>query len=580
MEKQEIESLLAKNSQLASRVGQLSTELAEKTRELEALSSLLREIKTSTAWKLVRWLWKLRLLFFPLKDAAPATPQADLQSEGPAAGAEEQAPLISIIIPVYNNLAYTQQCLASIMAAQSSLPFEVILVNNGSNDETRSWFESCRAAWPNVHMLSLDVNLGFGGGVNVGLRQARGDFFVILNNDTLVTPNWLETMLAVLEQDDRIAIVSPVTNYTAKGYQLDAEAAAIEPGQIDAYAQAIRNREKYRYEPYRLAFFCVMLRRKVVDSIGLIDERYRIGNFEDYDFCFRAVMAGYRLAVAMNSFVYHFGSATFKANHIPYMELLERNASRYYARVDEMVSTILGDFVTLDDTRPVETSIILMASDRTIALERALMSLANQVYRDFEVILVENGRQEISPFMDSFSKYFPLRRVHRAAGQSPLASLVTAIRQARGKWVGYLEGDDFLYPWHLECLVGSLKEEPQYQFACSNYNLAWVDGEVEKIPWKIEKGPTCQPDGQALASDPSLPIQCWLHEKQTLLATGCLDRVLGDQGCSRFILECARGQKILHVDRITCEERIYNEKKALHASSQRAGMHNWAKDSL
>src|SRR5262249_8471251 len=224
------------------------------------------------------------------------------------------APLVSIVIPVFNALAYTRQCVESIYAKGASVSFETIVVDDGSTDDTNEWLAATATKYENFFFVRNAENSGFARSVNRGVQQSRGKFVVLLNNDTLVTPNWLDRLIAAAERDDSIGIVSPVTNYVGEGIQLDERAHELQPAEADDYASSRASGADLIYEPRRLVFFCVLIKRAVFDAIGLLDESYGRGNFEDDDYCLRTRIAQFRLAVASNSFVYHHGSKTFQEN--------------------------------------------------------------------------------------------------------------------------------------------------------------------------------------------------------------------------------------------------------------------------
>jgi GT2 family glycosyltransferase len=474
-----------------------------------------------------------------------------------AEAAQPPRPKVSIVIPMFNALVYTQRCLESIQSSPTSIPFEIILVNNGSTDDTRNWIESYRKDRPNIRLISHETNLGFGAGVNTGIRESAGDYIVILNNDTVVTPQWLDRMLSVFPQDHEIGIVSPLTNYTIKGHQLDTEAWNVQPEAASAYAESIQDQTGFLYEPFRLAFFCATLSRSMVDRIGLLDERYEFALFEDYDYCFRAIMAGYRLAVATNAFVFHQGSATLKANALPYTDLLEQNQGKFYARVDELTSSTLRSSFTEKKNKTIETSMVLRVADHPLALRYALNCLANQIYQDFEVIIVNDSNQDVSKEIDTYRRYLDITYISSDPRLGRAHSLNMAVRQARGKWIGYLENGDFLYPWHLACLTSSLRENPKYKFAYSNYNTAVMREDVGSVPVKIQTTAAWEFDLNELMVRNFIPMHCWLHEKDCMVQAEYLDESMAPLAEYDFLLKCALDQELFHLDRITCEHRVY-----------------------
>ncbi len=219
--------------------------------------------------------------------------------------------LTSIIIPCHGQLAYTELCVESLFGGTPEA-FELILVDNGSPDDTRVWAEQQARNDPRVHVLPLGENLGFARGVNAGLAAARGSEVLVLNNDAVVTQGWLSRLRAALDASPRTGIVGPMCNYL-DGPQLIPEV-PYDDDLDDMVLFAERWAEEHagqRESAHRIVGFCMLVRSELVNEIGGFDPRFGNGNFEDDDFCLRALLAGWDLVIARDCFVHHFGSRTF-----------------------------------------------------------------------------------------------------------------------------------------------------------------------------------------------------------------------------------------------------------------------------
>ncbi|GIP39126.1 glycosyl transferase [Paenibacillus sp. J31TS4] len=212
--------------------------------------------------------------------------------------------LTSIIIPTFQGLYLLRECVASIRSHTHS-PYEIIVVDNGSDDGTLQY---CREE--NLMVISFPNNRGFPIAVNWGLRIAAGDHLLLLNNDIVVGPNWLDNMLACLASSPDIGIVGPYTNYISGRQQRNPEYETIEGYQEAAAAYNKQDPGKY-VTTERLVGFCMLFSRELMERIGLLDERYSPGHYEDDDYCYRARKAGYRLMISGDVIVHHHGSATF-----------------------------------------------------------------------------------------------------------------------------------------------------------------------------------------------------------------------------------------------------------------------------
>lgn len=228
--------------------------------------------------------------------------------------------MVSIIIPNYNGLHWLKPCVQSIRQ-HTHTPYEVIVVDNGSKDGSVEYCLDHK-----LKLVSVPFNRGFPMACNLGLRVAGGDALLLLNNDTLMTPRGLENMLRCLYSSEDIGIVGPMTNYASGKQQLEEPFTSVE----DMAARINQpNSAKWR-QVERIVGLCFLFRRELMDRIGLLDERFSPGHFEDDDYCYRARQAGYRLMIAGDSFIYHHGSASFqKENEQAVKQLIEQNYRKF-----------------------------------------------------------------------------------------------------------------------------------------------------------------------------------------------------------------------------------------------------------
>jgi len=208
-----------------------------------------------------------------------------------------------IVIPVWNHLSFTKDCIDSIRKNTPS-PHRLVIIDNASDDETRRYLESlAKKDAPATLLIRNDTNVGFVKAVNEGMRSSDSRFVCVLNNDTIVTEGWLEEMIAVAESAGDIGIVNPSSN------NLGQKPAAGEP--VERYAALLRKQRGAYVELGAAIGFCMLIKRDLLDKIGLFDEIYGMGNFEDTDFSRRAVKEGYRCVRACGAYVYHRENTSF-----------------------------------------------------------------------------------------------------------------------------------------------------------------------------------------------------------------------------------------------------------------------------
>ncbi len=226
---------------------------------------------------------------------------------------ETSHPLISVIVLTWNGLHYLEDCLSSLLA-QDYPAFEVIVVDNGSTDGTPEWMAE---HFPDVRFIRNERNLGFAGGNNAGLRAARGDLLVLLNNDTEVHPGWLAALAdtcadpavgvagcKLLYPDGTIQHAGGFI-YGPRGEAQHVGRFAEDKGQFDQLA-----------EVDFVTGAALAISRAALQEIGPLDEGFSPIYYEDVDWCYRARAAGYRVVYQPAAVVTHHESkATTLESH-------------------------------------------------------------------------------------------------------------------------------------------------------------------------------------------------------------------------------------------------------------------------
>ena len=233
-------------------------------------------------------------------------------------------PPVSVVVLTYNNWDYTAACLGSLRLWSDYPNLEIIVVDNASTDGTREKLRRLSRHDPRLRVILNETNLGFAAGNNVGIRAATGDYIVLLNNDTFVTRGWVRDLIRPMQLDAGIGLVGPLTNNIGNEQKIRLVYGAM-PEMQEKSRAFVRQRLRQNVETDNLAFFCVALRRAMIDAVGLLDEAYGIGFFEDDDYCRRAKHAGYRMVIADDVFVHHHLSASFDALGAQAGDLMIRN---------------------------------------------------------------------------------------------------------------------------------------------------------------------------------------------------------------------------------------------------------------
>lgn len=218
-----------------------------------------------------------------------------------------EQPLVYIVVLTWNGKQDTAECLQSLQ--RLSYPnARVLLVDNASTDGT---VEAVRSHFPNVEILVNETNLRFAGGNNVGIKRAlanNADYVLLLNNDTIVEPNFLTHLVRAAEGDDSVGMTAPKIYYFHQSRLIWFAGGKIEWWKGWISHIGIREVDRGQYDSIRevdyLTGCCMLVKRKVIEQIGLLDECYFIYG-EDADWCIRATRAGYKLLYVPSAVIWH-----------------------------------------------------------------------------------------------------------------------------------------------------------------------------------------------------------------------------------------------------------------------------------
>jgi GT2 family glycosyltransferase len=383
--------------------------------------------------------------------------------------ATTQAPMVSIVIPAWNKWSFTSRCLESLAAQTSGVPFEVIVVDNGSTDETA-------AALPRVPGLRVhrnDGNLGFARACNQGAAMARGPYLLFLNNDTEALPGWLPPMVRLLESAPDIAMVGSKLLFPDGTIQHAGVAVAyasplpICPFHIHQKKPPEASTRPLELEAVTAA--CMLVRAEVFRAAGGFDEAFRNG-YEDVDLCFKVREAGHRIAYTPESVLIHHESMTpgrFDAN-TQNEDLLNRRW--------------LGRFKAFDLDRRRERpprpppgtrtpiSVVVPTQDALHYIAACLEDLADQLDPGDEVLVADAGSKDCTlQFVAQFAAEHPglVRVVTGPPGGGAGAAVQAALAQARPGPCLLVRPELRLTPDYTAAMAGALARLGAQALICS-----------------------------------------------------------------------------------------------------------------
>lgn len=233
--------------------------------------------------------------------------------------------MLSIVVLGYNNFErYTQPCLDSLLP-QLGTDEELLLVDNCSTDGSAESSVQYASARPRCRIIANQDNLGFAGGMNEGVRQTRGDWLLLVNNDTLFPRGSLARLRAVLaDAPDDAGLLGPASNASGTGQQIGMADRPVE--EIMQFGELLAQEPTgLLFDVYRVDFFCVAIRRTAWDQLGGLDTAFGKGYYEDFDFSLRIRDAGWRQFVTDDLLVAHIGSGSFRADRQAQNQLMKTN---------------------------------------------------------------------------------------------------------------------------------------------------------------------------------------------------------------------------------------------------------------
>ncbi len=209
-----------------------------------------------------------------------------------------------IIMPVWNELDVTRKCVNSIVK-YTHHPYRLVIIDNASDLPTRDYLRNLKSREDmNLELIRNEDNIGFVKAVNQGISFSDAPYICIMNNDTIATEGWLETMISAMERHKDVGLINPTSN-TFSHYPEKNES-------INEYAARLKLFKDKIQELHCCRFFCTVIKREVLEKLGSLDEIYRLGYFDDTDYCKRAQAAGYRTARAKGAYIHHEENTSFK----------------------------------------------------------------------------------------------------------------------------------------------------------------------------------------------------------------------------------------------------------------------------
>jgi hypothetical protein len=244
---------------------------------------------------------------------------------------------LTVIIVSYNAKAYLGKCLRALYEQTTLRPLEVIVVDNASTDGSLAMLAR---DFPEVKGIASVDNIGFSGANNIAMREATGDFYLLLNNDAVVTPGAVDTMLRIMQEKPDVGALGPLLRnedgsvQLSYGSMISLHTEAIQRFLTRGNARGnplvrrlVENRSKKEAYPDWVSGACMMLRAEILEKVGLFDDCFFMYS-EEVDLCERIRRAGYRVFYTPETEVIHVGGKSTEAN--PEKAAFEYRRSQLY----------------------------------------------------------------------------------------------------------------------------------------------------------------------------------------------------------------------------------------------------------
>ncbi|MBN1222369.1 MAG: glycosyltransferase family 2 protein [Candidatus Aminicenantes bacterium] len=225
---------------------------------------------------------------------------------------------LSVLLVNYNDRKNLGQCLSSVRENISGTSYEIIVVDNNSSDGSQKFI---REQFSDVRLICNSHNAGFAAANNLGIRECRGDYLLLLNTDTVVMPQAVEIMLNAMKSDQSLGAVGPALLTERNGFQVSFGRKVsffrelLQKAVLNAFFK-IRLKTDHRVRQVGwLSAACFCVRARIMKEVGCFDENFFL-YFEDIDLCARIKSKGYNLLFHPKARVLHLGGATTAGNRL------------------------------------------------------------------------------------------------------------------------------------------------------------------------------------------------------------------------------------------------------------------------
>ena len=455
-----------------------------------------------------------------------------------------------IIIITWNGLEYTKKCLESVESKTKRINYRYIFVDNNSNDGTLEYLKTI----PNSILISNKENLGFVKAMNQGFEKADSKYVVWLNNDTIVTPNWLSYLIKHLEEYPEAGAIGPITNGTGI-IQRDEEwndEATFEA--VTNYGKKFHNKNKNKIiEYHRIAGFCILMKGELIKKVGNLDVTFSHGGYDDDDYCKRIRDAGYKIIIAEDVFIYHKSGATFSRTKDPDFDLSYLMQKGKRRLLSKWVNSEKNKNFLEKNNSPL-VSIVMATKEREKLIPKSIQTVINQTYKNWELIVVNDSLSSIRDVIEEISDP-RIRYIDLADHNGKSYANNIGIKNSNGEIIAYLDDDDRWYPNHLEAAIEALTRHESRLIVYTDYvkvDCILVENK-EQFSTKKEIMEIKEIHPHSLDQINFIPNFCVVHKKSLFDKAGNYDEKLEYYEDWDILRRFSKHAHFVHIPEVTGE---------------------------